>query len=384
MEPKDAARGEVLSFTIPPQGTAELTYPPEFDKLEPHEQDTIKAIFNEVRKGNAFPIVAGGFGDVKNCDGIVQLKIEPPEGGLMTKFWGCEYLFKGFPEKSVVEGLGLAKSMLSQLPRQLITKSKYWTIVLAFRMIFMKKYLIHDAKIWFGTIYGHTLLKLNFPESKYNRQVKELIRSGDEALKRMLDKLGKKGDIPYHWAYFNLLIHREYDKITEREIWEVVATALKFIFFFIEYDNAYRFRISDALKNLDKEAARKNVIKETKRLLDLMIERENPDFGIRYKWIGIRRLVIPAMYVSKQLREFIKEFLLELDINQIRPDEHDYYFQLRRDTYMFDGRPFEERAAEAEQIDRDKKITRCQLRMINDKGRQIPIIQVLKPPKINV
>src|SRR3990167_887349 len=68
-------------------------------------------------------IVSGAYGDMEHCEAIIESVITPPEGGTFVKFLGCSYLFKGYPEKSMVEyGLGIGKAMISILPREILGK----------------------------------------------------------------------------------------------------------------------------------------------------------------------------------------------------------------------------------------------------------------------
>lgn len=368
-QPSSLPNTKVHIFTLPPplSGTAtaddnlvkQINFPPEFSNLTEAEQNGVREFFYEVRRGKQFPLVHGAFGDMVDCDGIAQERIFPPEGGNVIKIWGNSYYFKGWPEKEIVEGLGTAKTFLSQLPRKLIADSWLNLIFLALKAVFLKKKFIHDLHVLFKTVHGHTVLKMTLPP--YNAVTKELKRAGDETIRKMLDRMGKKNDIPYSWAYQNLLYHREYQKSSPREIWEFLVCVMDFAWLFIEMDNAYRFRLQDVLPLLDRDAVKKDVIGEVRRLMEILINRENPAVGVSYKWRAIKKMVIPLLYVNKDLRNFAREFLLELDIDKIKMDEHDFYYSRRRHTYMFEGKPTHERLEEVYQIDKDKNHARLQL-----------------------
>ena len=176
----------------------------------------------------------------------------------------------------------------------------------------------------------------------------------------MLDRMGGKSDVPYSWAYQTLLYHREYQYKSPRELWEFLVCVMDFAWLFIESDNAYRFRIQDVIPLVNKEAVKQDVVREVDRILSILIERENPSCGIKYKWQAIKKLGIPFLRFNKDMREFTKEFLLELNFDKIKMDEHDYYFSRRRHTYMFEGKPTHERIKEAYKMDKEKGHVRMQ------------------------
>ena len=388
-QPGALPNSTVHIFTVPPPltGTAtastamiqDIKYPPEFEFLTEAEKNTVKNFFYEVRTGKMYPVIAGAFGDMVDCDGIVKQRIFPPEGGQLTEMWGSSFYFKGYPEKHVVEGAGLAKAMMSQIPREIVVKQWPWKLFLAFLFIFARRTFIHSLHVWFKIMHGHTVLKFNIPTQRYNNAVRELKRAGDETVKKMLDNMGNKKDVPYSWAYTNLLYPREYQKRSPREFWEFIVCVLDFAWLFIESDNAYRFRVQDVLPLLNKDNVKKNAVKEINRLLNILIERENPVCGIKYKWIAIKKLAIPFLYLSRNARNFAREFLLELNLDKIKMDENDYYFSLRRHTFMFRGIPTHKRIEEAYKIDQEKGIVRFQLILVKDpQGNQVPAIKVVR------
>lgn len=331
--------------------------------------DSTKPILDRLSKlrldVQGLAICRGGFGDVQDCDGIVDEAHNLPEGGLVTRFMGCSYWFKGYPYGQVVEGLGIPKAMVSAIPRHLFAKSYYWITAIALRYIFARKRLIHDLHIWINILHGHSVLKVNFDSRLFNKPVREVRRVVDKVLEdRLLKSMGPKDTLCKHCGngVWDLpLLHRNYPFISKkRELWETIALIADFVYLFLEFDNAYRFRIQDLMENLKKENLKKDTIGEIKRLLNLLIERENPEVGIRYKWRVIKAIVLFALKLNKQIREFVRDVLLELDIDKVKLDKDDWYFCLRRFTYQFRGMPFDQRVKLANRIDKVKNHVRVQ------------------------
>ena len=368
-------------FTLPPIGTAEITYPPEFELLSKVEQEEVKRLFGEIKKKKTYPIVRGGFGDMPDCDGIVEQVIEPAQGGRLIKLWGCSQYFKGYPEEHLVERLGFGKSLVSQIPKDIVSKSWFWRIVLVLRYLFARRLFMHDLRVWCNMLYVHSVEKSKLQVSKYNAMTREMKRTGDNVVRVMLDSLGDKKDIPYSIAYTQFVLHQEGNyAINKRNAIEAIANFLEFLYLFLEYDNAYRFRLQDVFPLLDKKAVEENVTNEVKRLLDVLIDRELSE-AQKKKWISIKRMVLPLLWLDYGIRTFVKKYLLEINLERVKPDEHDHYFTLRRTTYRFRDIPVEERVKEAEKIDREKGHVRMQLIRLRDNttGRDVLGIKVIQP-----
>lgn len=297
-----------------------------------NEAELIEFIKRNTNGSNQYAVVAGAFGDMEDCDAIVEQFIYPPEGGAFTKFYGCSYLFKGVPLKQVVEGIGFAKSTISEIPREIIAKSLYIKLSLLLFALFSKKRFIHYARVYFKSALSHSIERFHFPDSRRNKLTREMNRALEVAIRREIKR----------------------KKVNDGEFYQLVRDIAKFVWMFIEYDNAYRLRLQDILENIDKGAIAKTPVKEIRRLFALLIERENKYVGIRHKWIQMRRLVIPILCFSKDARELMKQFLLELNTEITKLDEDDWYFSLRRRGYLFRGMSLDDRLKEKERIDKEK------------------------------
>jgi hypothetical protein len=117
-------------------------------------------------------------------------KVEfPKEGGTFTYLEGHPYPFPGFPEQRFVQKTALIKALIPALCRG-------------------AKYLINSDKI---------------DPKRYSRPVREIYR------------------------LFNLLIEREKDQ-GNKDKWTQIRDVVCYI---LEFDNAYRFRLQDVLKEIN-------------------------------------------------------------------------------------------------------------------------------------
>ena len=308
--------------------------------------DEVKRLVDKINSGN-IGIVSGALGDMENCEGFVERIIEPLDGGRFTKFFGCTFLFKGYPIKQIVEGIGFSKAFFSMLPRKILAKSRYWKTALFIRYLFARKYFWHDLHIIFFTIYINIVMKAGLPHFKLNKPTKALKNAIDRALNECANFQEKN-------QYSIDLRHGDIHVVNKkREIWETLALAAEFIYLFIEYDNAYRFRIQDAFETLKKDRLKGfGAVWTIAKLFDIMIEREDEMHGIRSKWRELKKIIIPILIIDANLRKFIRTFLNKLDIQDISLDKDDWYFCLKRMSYNFRGIPLKERLAERKRVDK--------------------------------
>ena len=111
----------------------------------------------------------------------------------------------------------------------------------------------------------------------------------------------------------------------------------------IEYDNAYRLRVEDLFGETDKHSMWNNPRKEIKKIMKLVMERDQPGVGIRFVRIGkLLRLALLWPGVKRRFREAIEESCFE----KLQPDDIDKYWMTFREDYKFGGMSNEERKVE--------------------------------------
>ena len=312
---------------------------------DPKIKELLERIQKDVGEKKQFGIVSGVFGDMENCEGLVESVIESPEGGIFIKVYGCSYLFKGYPVKQIVEGMGLAKAMISMIPRRIIVPSFLIKTALLLLAIFSKKRFVHYLRVYFDAITINVVMKFGLAKEKYNVFAKEIMRATDVILKRELKVIGET---------YELMINERFKSRMNRwEECELVKAMSDFIAFFLQNDNAYRLRTQDGFFG---ELNKENIIKfgivfEMKRLFKILIDRE---IDVKHKFVDLEKIVIPLLIISKDARKWLVRFLLEVNIEKLKLDEADRYFCLRRRGHKFFGVSLEDRLKEKERIDKEK------------------------------
>lgn len=109
----------------------------------------------------------------------------------------------------------------------------------------------------------------------------------------------------------------------------------------LEYDNAYLFRVQDLANETDKEKLLLNPVKEFKKLLEILKQRD-PRVGMHERFGSATMLISMAFKIPK-IRKAYREALQEIDFTKIQMDENDRYQVLRWDKYNFFGESFEVR-----------------------------------------
>ena len=262
-------------------------------------------------------IVIGAFGNGKpeDCVGIIE-KVDDTDNGIFTKYVGCNYLFKGFPDVRIVETISIPKKMISKaIPDKPV---KFFLLgVLGLYSVFPKKKQIADFFI-------NYFLEIATLTMTFN----ETLRKGVILPKEKYCKSGKE-------------IYRAMEVIgIRKKLKEVIAMTW-------EYDYAYRLRGQDLIPFLNKEALRKNPVKEIKRLIDILIER---DISCKDKWKSLKKWII--LLRIKKIRKIIVDLLLEIDLEKIKMDEADWYFSLDRNDYNYGGLPYKERMEISKELDK--------------------------------
>jgi hypothetical protein len=118
--------------------------------------------------------------------------------------------------------------------------------------------------------------------------------------------------------------HRAVHKVSERYSFvkknQFAFNVLSGSFFCIhEFDDAYRFRLQDIVSEISKASLMESPRRELKRIFDVAISREGYDDLIgKYKMVKTAITFAPSLYIR-----YIRDILLELDIDKIRLDSDD-------------------------------------------------------------
>jgi hypothetical protein len=122
----------------------------------------------------------------------------------------------------------------------------------------------------------------------------------------------------------------------------------------LEFDDAYRYRVQDLFSILNKDLFEKNPIKELKRLWKICVVRESPNAGFT-KFNFIFPFVMIYIKFNRKLFKEIKEFFMNIDLNEIKLSIEDIYWSNMKTQYNFRGMPYEFRKEENENIKKNYK-----------------------------
>lgn len=264
----------------------------------------INFILQKVRESDS------GMMETKNVKGItddpnklaITKVLFPEEGGVYTYFDGLEHPAKGFCYGETVETVDEVKKTIMALLTgffDAMSKGKLRTLIFAF--LFKKQFVAIGKRLVIQIDYR--MRRVRQKPDKYCTCAREIYR------------------------VFNLMEtwYPEYVKEI-KSIKNIICMAL-------EYDDAYRYTLQDTLPELDKDAVKKNTVKEIKRILDLVLERDNR--GLCVKLLKIRKLLFLLNY-SKGVRTILERFLCELDLDKIKLDEADSFHAHYKESYNWD------------------------------------------------
>ena len=269
--------------------------------------------------------VHGVFGEYFPNKGFIE-EIKLTEKGNQTKFYGCSVLYKGIVKNEVIDSLATVKRVLIE------------TLRLVLRPTFK------NALYWFVRIYRADLESKTYKNlNEFSPFPRELIRAANVIADKIPLVYSQTGPGPSESNYY--LDEREPD---EREMRVLVKRLFYFIGTLVQFDSAYCWRPQDALSNLDKEKLKKSPRKEVLRLFDIAIERESQ---IKDKIQLFRKFASIILFVPK-VRKFAKEYLMELDLEKIKPDTDDDYWAGRRAGYNWKGIDWETRRKQADDLDK--------------------------------
>lgn len=272
------------------------------------EQEELRiAISKHIAENGSIKLDENVFGDDYNCGGYEEEIIKPTDGGTFTKFYGCSYLFKGEIDNEIIDKLAPVKRCIVATISVL---SSFPFILFVPLLILWKERVLASSIRWIVRIYRADAIKKQLPNIRFNGVEREVLR------------------------VFSIFSERTKDEYYKNEIIDLgylVAMILQF-------DSAYRFPFQDAFN------------KDIRVFMRTLLEREN---GIRIKWVWIDR-ILKIVLLSPKIRRFVNEFLGEFNEKEIRLDEADWYYCLRRHRYNYGGLTYEERMKIKDSIDKQK------------------------------
>ena len=224
----------------------------------------------------------------------------PPSGGVLTYMSGHEYPYRGFPFFEFVDKIDfikkVARGILSGLFHELKHRPKIWFITLIPALWFFKP-LVYSALYGFHRLVVRSLIKPKY----YSQAIQEL---------------------------YNAFSYEDLEDGKTRKVRLLLRDIVCMI---LEFDNAYRFRLQDAIENLDQTAVKKNTINELCRVLDSMTDRELGQ-DIKDTWRLVKLFCKIYLRIDGRMRRILGDVLSRIDLDKMKlTDEDKYYCPLRKD-----------------------------------------------------
>jgi len=216
---------------------------------------------------------------------IVQKVEFPDTGGVLTHFEGNPPM-RGYPDGETVERVDEAKKMAMRMLWGFYKMPKIkFLLILPIANQIAENIIIS---------YWEYIKKYRFKTVRYCQVVRELYR--------VFEIMGK--DLNEN----------------EKEVWEMLRDDVCIT---AEGDDAYKFRFQIIIKELDKFNLKKNPIKELKRLIKLLSDREEHE-GMKQKWEMLSKYLFLMRFKPKLLKVLVA-FLVELDLDKLEMDENDLF-----------------------------------------------------------
>ncbi len=243
-----------------------------------------------------------------------------PEGGMFLHFKGLAHPKKGFPFPEAIHMINIVK-----------------------RNIMMLVHTVASREIKFAAV-GLILTPHKQKVSLVTKFLREFVRSNDYLLTNIY--LKEKYMTPCSAEIYKFLLLF----LNEMGIpFQVAKGAAKIFSTVIEYDDAYRYRIQDLMRESSEEKMIADPAKEIKRLLLIFDAREKAGDHLKGKFRAVGRL-ISFMFMSKKIKRAFTATIYSLNFEDLQMDEADEYHCLTRDDYEFGGKTIEYRLEIYEEI----------------------------------
>lgn len=237
------------------------------------------------------------------------------ESGMYAYYFDHPYPTKGQPYPGAVDVLQAAKKFLFGIASFL---ERHYLLAVFLYLLpgFVKRYYLKSFFEIFVDRYVMAALKPHFlKEGRYSRFPREFLRAGKVAIEKMrkASKLLKQ----YSESFLFMLVE------------------------IFEYDNAHRYRAQDSLGEVNKEAFMKDPSAEVARIVRLNKERERGYVYYKTRYNTVENVLRLAFMFNPDLKQLLKDFIEELDLDRVKMDEADIYHNLLRPDYDICGWPIE-------------------------------------------
>ena len=248
------------------------------------------------------PILPSEIPNRGDTHGLIKVEF-PKEGGILTYMQNYVNPYRGFPYFAIVEKIDLIKKISRQLQSGFFhaLKTKFYLLFLLIPVIPFARSII-----WAFTYAGYRFLdRSKIKTVRYSKAVREIYRVFSK------EQAGESEQI----------------KDLRLMMRDIECSIL-------EFDNAYRFRLQDVLPELNKEALKRNSIREMHRLLDILIEREKEE---QYKdtWRLVKMFVSYYLRWDRPFLRLATGLFAELNTDEVKLTAEDKPYCIGRKDYTF-------------------------------------------------
>lgn len=234
-------------------------------------------------------------------------------GGMFLYFKGVKYPKKGFPFPEALHAINIVKRQMMMLINTVARKEMVLPAVGIVVIPFKKKVALLE----------HTLANFN--------------RSNDYILANVYLKevymTPCARELRKFLSFFLYNLGISFD--TSRTTAKIFSTL-------VEYDDAYRYRIQDLMKEITKEEIIEYPRDAIAKLLKLFSERDKNGEVVIKKFNNVGKLLSIAL-LSRKVRKAFTTALESVEFKDMQMDEADMYHCLTRDDYNFGGKTIEYR-----------------------------------------
>lgn len=211
----------------------------------------------------------------------------PEEGGMLTYMEGQEYPYRGFPYYDFVDRIDIFKktgrAFISGFYHKIKKGGKLRLVTLVPAIWIFRDFFSVGIYVFYRLIDRFKLKTI-----RYCRALQEIYR------------------------VFSLPRQGENEETTEFRLMLRDLTCM-----FLEFDNAYRFRVQDIIEELNQINIVKNPRKELCRLLDIMSSRELTQ-EVKDSWTLMKMFVKYYLLLDRRLLKIIVDVLSRLDVERVK------------------------------------------------------------------
>lgn len=239
----------------------------------------------------------------------------PREGGIYVYYKGLPFPKKGFPFPEAIHANDLVKRVTVTMLKSISTKYMIPSI-LAFALLpwKMKMKALSGILTEYNRIGDWLLMGCYLKQDRYSNPCRTLRK----VVENFMSELG-------------------IDKTQSMLFARIITTMF-------EYDDAYRYRLQDAMTETSAEALAKTPTREVKRIIGIVGKREQAERVIQH--IASVSFIAGGVLAHPKIRKAFSKAILSVkdEFKSLQLDNADRYHVLMRGDYDFLGRTFEERA----------------------------------------